>query len=214
MTIQTQNDDALVINDLKLIRHNQILFEHLNITLHPGQILVVEGLNGSGKSSLLRILTGLSRPDAGAILWQGHSINQLGSLYTQYFHYVTHHNGLKLDLSVYENIQMQCAISYLPKQKTIDQVLTLLQLTKEKNRLARFLSAGQKRRLALAKLWLIDKPLWILDEPLTALDQATISLFISYLNQHLQQNGRCILSTHHHLTIKNKQLLRLKLWQN
>jgi heme exporter protein A len=129
----------------------------------------VQGDNGSGKSSLLRLLAGIATTAHGEILWQQQSIHNARD-YQQHLHYLGHDNGLKLALTVKENLQL---LQQLHDDKTgdIENVLTQLNLTKETNSLVAHLSCGQKRRVALARFWLVKKPLWLLDEPITALDQ-------------------------------------------
>ncbi|HEX4045572.1 MAG TPA: cytochrome c biogenesis heme-transporting ATPase CcmA [Gammaproteobacteria bacterium] len=187
----------MIVSQLSFARQQQPpLFEQLSFTLSPGELLCIEGVNGSGKSSLLRILAGLMQPNTGDICWQGVSIHHPLALFKTQMHYVGHANGIKLDLTVNENLRLTNALSTaLASQETLS-LLKQLQLHTQQQTLARYLSAGQKRRLALAKLWLTSKKLWLLDEPLTALDANTQTFFLAQLTQHLQQGGMAIMSSH------------------
>jgi heme exporter protein A len=190
----------LNVDDLSCVRQHQPLFISLSFELCPFQVLLVEGPNGSGKSSLLRLLCGLSTSTQGTISWEGKSIQDLRAEYWNNLHYISHTNGIKLGLTVAENLQLTNYLSQTSTETTILDCLSVLerlQLHTNKNRLAKYLSAGQKKRLALAKLFLFPKPLWILDEPLTALDVATQTLFLSHLHHHLQAGGMAIISSHH-----------------
>ena len=155
----------LQIQDLSCIRDDRLLFEHLNLTLDAGQMLLVEGRNGSGKTSLLRILTGLKLADAGDILWQGESINQLGADYYESVNYVGHHDGVKRELTCLENLRLVQAMGR-PADIDLDDALERINLYRYGDTAVGNLSAGQKRRLALARLLVTEASLWILDETL------------------------------------------------
>lgn len=211
-------DKRLKANNLSCVRQQKELFSPISFQLADGEVLLVEGLNGSGKSSLLRLLTGLATPSAGDIFWHNQLIQDVREDYWNSLHYVGHTNGIKLGLTVNENLRLACHLScyeqfpsFSTKRRDHESLLFTLQLSAYAHTQARFLSAGQKRRLALAKLFLIPKPLWILDEPLTALDTATQTLFLTYLETHLKSGGMAVISSHHPLHIKEAvtQTLRL-----
>jgi len=189
----------------------KIIFEHISFELMKGEILLVQGDNGSGKSSLLRILAGLSTPAFGNIFWQAESIHMHSWKYHEHLHYMSHQNGIKLGLSVVENIQLSKHLSLSPYALAVDEVLQILQLSIQRHTLAAYLSAGQKRRLALSKLFLFPKTLWILDEPLTALDMDFQAIFLDALETHLQHGGMAILSSHHLLHFKKAKAKILRL---
>lgn len=193
-------DAGLQVNALSCAHQQHVLFSNLSFQLKPGAALIVEGANGSGKSSLLRLLTGLTTPVAGDIHWQGKPITQDLISYQQQLHFIGHSNGTKLGLTALENLRLATMLS-MQKIQAAEKILATLQLDQQKNTLARYLSAGQKRRLALARLLLLHKPLWLIDEPLTGLDTQTQTLFLSALDTHLQSGGICVLSTHHALTL-------------
>lgn len=185
----------LQATNLSCVYQQKKLFSHLSFELEAGCALLIEGENGVGKSSLLRLLTGLATPSTGEINWQGQSIQTIKPLFWQHLHYVSHANGLKLGLSVLENLTLMRELA-LSTTFPLDEVLKQLKLHTEKNTPAMHLSAGQKRRLALAKLWLTQKTCWILDEPLTALDTYTQSLFLTHLKNHLHLGGIAIMTSH------------------
>ena len=198
-----KTEKRLQAANLSCVRQHRFLFSPISFELHSSQLLIVEGPNGSGKSSLLRLLSGLSTSPQGTIFWQNTPIQSLRSIYGNYLHYISHLNGIKPGLTVIENLQLASVLSLTEDSlhPTYDQaaILEHLQLSKHKNSLAKFLSAGQRRRLALAKLFLFSKPLWILDEPLTALDATSQTLFLSHLQNHLHTGGSAIISSHHAL---------------
>ena len=192
----------LTTQNLSCAHLNHPLFSNLSLELAAGELLLVEGPNGSGKSSLLRLLAGLATPSQGTILWQGRLINENDLAYAKNLHYLGHANGLKLELTVIENLQL---LSCLAATSTNDTptILSLLRLTQNQHTPAKFLSAGQKRRLALAKLFLFPKKLWILDEPFTALDKEMQALLLSQLTTHVQNGGISVMSSHQPILIKN-----------
>ncbi|OGT37770.1 MAG: heme ABC exporter, ATP-binding protein CcmA [Gammaproteobacteria bacterium RIFCSPHIGHO2_12_FULL_37_14] len=191
----------LQLDNLSCVRQQKILFSNISLQLTAGELLLIEGPNGSGKSSLLRLIVGLLPPSEGEIFWQGSPIHKKYQAYTEHLHYIGHANGLKLGLTVRENLQLQ-SLS-LSLTKNISLILSQLQLTQNQDTQAKFLSAGQKRRLALAKLFLFPKRLWILDEPLTALDQTTQELFLAQLAIHLQNGGIGMVSSHQSIFLKD-----------
>lgn len=197
---------------LTCIRQEKQLFNALTFHLSPGQVLLIEGQNGSGKSSLLRLLTGLATPFAGDIFWDNALIQHVPGTYRQAFHYLGHANGLKLGLTVLENLQLAHHLALSEEKMTAyDTVLAQLQLATAKHQLAAHLSSGQKRRLGLAKLFLFQKPLWLLDEPLTALDAHSQTVFLSGLKTHVQAGGMAVISSHHVLSLQDIPVQTLRL---
>lgn len=193
-------NQGITVSELSGKRGGKWLFKELSFHLSPGQALWIEGENGSGKSSLLRLLAGLALPFSGEVFWYGQSIQSIRSTYFSDLHHIGHTNGIKLGLSALENLQLARCLSSNARLSE-EKVLNQLNLLPHQHTLGRYLSAGQKRRLALARLWLIQKPLWILDEPLTALDLGTQHLFLAQLAIHLEQGGMAILSSHHPLPV-------------
>lgn len=199
------------ITELASIRQQRLLFKNLSLNLQQGDCLVIEGPNGSGKSSLLRILAGLALPTHGDIHWQGTPISTNRHAYYADMHYIGHLNGIKSGLTVTENLHLIIELAGGDSTTNIIPVLASLELQHHHHELARHLSAGQKRRLALAKLFCIKKSLWLLDEPLTALDTATQAIFMKQLEQHLQQGGIAVISTHQTISLQHATIKTLKL---
>jgi len=200
----------LQTRDLSCTRNDRLLFEHLDIGLEAGQMLVVEGPNGCGKTSLLRILTGLRLDDGGEVLWRGEPIDRLAGDYFEQVNYVGHHDGVKHELSCLENLRLARAMG-VPSQLDLDDVLDRVNLYAYGETEAGSLSAGQKRRLALARLIATDAMLWILDEPFTSLDKASMALFSGMFEQHLLQRGVIVMTSHHDISLPTQALQRLQM---
>ncbi|MCP4187874.1 MAG: cytochrome c biogenesis heme-transporting ATPase CcmA [Gammaproteobacteria bacterium] len=205
------SDTALLkIHDLSCIRDDRVLFEHLSLSVDGGQMLLVEGRNGSGKTSLLRILTGLKLADAGDIFWQGQSITQLGADYYEAVCYVGHHDGVKRELTCLENLRLVQAMGK-PAAIELDDALEQVNLYRYGDTPVGNLSAGQKRRLALARLLVTESKLWILDEPFTSLDKKSMANFQALFEQHMAMQGLVVMTSHHDIVIPGPNLKRLDL---
>ncbi len=200
----------LQTRNLGCIRNDRELFVNLDIALSPGQMLVVEGPNGCGKTSLLRILTGLRLADHGEILWRGEPIDRLAGDYYEQVSYVGHHDGVKAELSCLENLRLARAMG-IPSDRDLDDVLDQVQLFRYGDSEAGSLSAGQKRRLALARLLATESMLWVLDEPFTSLDRDSMALFSGLFEQQLQRDGIIVMTSHHEIVLPAVQLIRLGL---
>lgn len=192
------------------MRNDRLLFEHLDINLEAGQMLVVEGPNGCGKTSLLRILTGLRLADGGEVLWRQQPIDRLAGDYFEQVNYVGHHDGVKHELSCLENLRLARAMG-VPSGLDLDEVLEQVNLYAYGETEAGSLSAGQKRRLALARLLATDAMLWILDEPFTSLDKASMALFSGLFEQQLERQGVIVMTSHHDISLPTQALQRLRL---
>ena len=162
----------LQVKKLACWRNDQVLFEKLNISLTPGSVLFLEGENGSGKTSLLRILCGFRLADEGEIFWSEQSTSSLPEYYEN-ISFVGHKNGIKDELTVEENLNLMRSMATASDIKT-DEVLKQIGLFKKSDVLSRLLSAGQKRKLALARLMMTNNSFWVLDEPFTSLDKASV----------------------------------------
>ena len=200
----------LQTRDLACMRNDRLLFEHLDIQLDAGQMLVVEGPNGCGKTSLLRILTGLRLAEDGEVLWREQPIDRLAGDYFEQVNYVGHHDGVKLELSCLENLRLARAMG-VPSELDLDDVLEQVNLYAYGESEVGSLSAGQKRRLALARLLATDSLLWILDEPFTSLDKASMEMFSILFEQHLQREGVIVITSHHDISLPTMAVQRLDL---
>jgi len=203
----------LQTRDLSCIRNDRNLFEHLDIALEPGQMLVVEGPNGCGKTSLLRILTGLRLADSGEVLWRGDPIDRLAGDYYEQVSYVGHHDGVKHELSCLENLRLARAMG-IPSERNLDDLLEQVNLYAYGESEVGSLSAGQKRRLALARLLATESMLWILDEPFTSLDKASMAMFTGLFEAQLQRDGIIVMTSHHEIEIPAQDVVRLNLGQH
>jgi heme exporter protein A len=199
---------ALVVSDLSCSRDERLLFSGLSFSVQRGQVLLLEGSNGSGKTSLLRILCGFREADAGELFWAGQAINE--SSYLADMAYVGHADGTKKELSVLENLQFALALN-ASGAYSIEQALEKVELAGFDDNLVQTLSAGQKRRLSLARLLITHNILWILDEPFTSLDRQGIELIESLIAAHVQQGGMVILTSHHDLNLSQVPLQRIHL---
>lgn len=199
----------LTATNLQCIRDDRILFTNLNFTLAAGQLLQVEGRNGSGKTSLLRILCGLTLPTEGTVTWQEQDIQTIRSTYYANLLYIGHTSGIKAELTPLENLALAQAIGCYPSGVSLEEALAQVGLAGFEEVPTRALSAGQQRRVALARLLLNHAQLWILDEPFTALDKTAISLVENWLEQHAQQGGMAVLTSHHPVSCSNTTRLKL-----
>ncbi len=206
--MQTTSTYSLVGAGLSCIRDDRVLFEELNFTLVSGQILLLEGKNGSGKTSLLRILCGFREADAGELRWCGEAIND-SSFFAQ-MAYVGHLDGVKKELSVLENLKIALALNS-PGHYSIDQALSKVHLEGYDDVLVQALSAGQKRRLSLARLLITDNVLWILDEPFTSLDKQGIALIETLMAEHCASGGMIVLTSHHDIDLPAVDVQRMLL---
>ena len=204
------DDVNLNVIDLVCSRDDLVLFDGLNFSLNRGQILLVEGHNGSGKTTLLRTLCGIRTQDSGQVLWCGEAINELGPAYHQQMAYVGHHDGIKRDLTVLENLQLAQALA-TPGGCSIETILYRIKLNGYEDVQTHALSAGQRRRLALARFLVTDSRLWILDEPFTALDKAGITLFEELIASYVSEGGIVVLTSHHDLGISDVAMQRIRL---
>ena len=206
------NKKPLEAHALECVRGGRRLFHDLSFSLGPGEMLEVSGPNGSGKTSLLRMLCGLLPPVAGEILWQGANIRTLKEEYLKELAYLGHANGIKAELNGLENLRIAGGLAGVrPGDEKITAALEQLGLQVSEARPAKTLSQGQQRRLALARLLVGGKALWVLDEPLTALDSDAVGLVQSVLGEHLEGGGMAVLTTHQLLDVRAGRTTRIHL---
>lgn len=182
---------------LALARGARQLFSGLSFTLAQGNALHIGGANGSGKSSLMRVLCGLARPDQGAVRWCGADIGQAGEAFRSRVVYLGHAEALKHDLLAWENLAFGPLLGMPDARMRAMQALELAGLAREAALPTRALSQGQRKRVALARLHLAaPASLWILDEPFSALDSAASAHLTQLLERHCQDGGMLIYTTH------------------
>ena len=189
--------------DLECVRGTRRLFAGVSFRLPPGECLLVQGPNGSGKTSLLRILCGLARPEHGEVRWNNEPIRQLGDEYRAALAYCGHANALKEDLTPPENLLASAALSGEPAaQGAATAALDAFAVRHLEALPVRALSQGQKRRVALARLALSPRRLWILDEPLAALDAGATETLASMVDAHLARGGIAVLTSHQPIELR------------
>lgn len=206
----TPSGPQLSVNNLCCIRGERRLFEGLVFTLSPRQVLLVEGSNGSGKTTLLRVLSGIRLPDEGEVCWNAEPIEGLKGDYLEQLAYVGHLDGIKRDLTAWENLAFALAMGK-GNDQAIAAVLDEVGLAGYEDIPAAQFSAGQRRRLALARLLLIKARLWILDEPVTSLDRAGVAWFQSLVVRHVQQGGMVVMSAHQDMDFGDIAVQRINL---
>lgn len=180
----------------------RMLFERLELQLVPGEMLQVVGPNGSGKTSLLRLLAGLMQPTAGEVRLFGRVLSEQRAELARNLLWIGHAAGIKGLLTAEENLTWLCALHQPASREAIWQALAAVGLRGFEDVPCHTLSAGQQRRVALARLYLPGPTLWVLDEPFTALDKAAVAQLEQHLAVHCERGGLVIFTTHHELTIK------------
>ncbi|MEE5038656.1 cytochrome c biogenesis heme-transporting ATPase CcmA [Pseudomonas alliivorans] len=183
-------------------RDGRLLFENLDLTLQAGDMLQVCGPNGSGKTSLLRLLCGLMQPTEGQVMLNGVELDRQRPELASLLLWIGHAPGLKELLTPLENLSWLYALQGSGEPADFDQALKTVGLSGFEDVPCHTLSAGQQRRVALARLYLPGPPIWILDEPFTALDQQGISQLEASLAEHCERGGAVVLTTHYVLHLK------------
>ncbi len=192
----TQNPPLMTLNKLSCERAERELFDKLSFEILPGEIIEITGPNGSGKSTLLRIMAGLAQSFTGEVLWQGVNTANNWLSYQSECLYQGHTLGIKPSLSVLENLRWATELKGRYDHDLAQRAVKRLGLHGYEHTLCHSLSAGQQRRVSLARLLTIEARLWILDEPFTALDRAAIKELQNVFKEHLNKGGAVVLSTH------------------
>jgi heme exporter protein A len=203
-------DTSFSVEGLACVRGERTVFVDLRFTLESGGALLLLGPNGSGKSSLLRLLAGLLRPAAGTILWDGRPVAEDDEAHAARLAFVGHQDAVKPALTVAENLAFWAGLrDPAIAASTIAMALERFGLGRLADEPARILSAGQRRRLALARLLAGKAPLWLLDEPTAALDAGSVRTLESVIARHRAGGGMVVLSTHTDVELDGAQPLHL-----
>jgi heme exporter protein A len=196
--------------NLACVRGERPLFNGVDLAVDAGQWLHVRGANGVGKTSLLRLLAGLSQPAAGEIRWQDRPIAASAPAYREDLLFLGHQGALKEDLSALENIELAGALDGAPPPRSgVLDALRRLGLRGREDLPVRVLSAGQKRRVLLARLLTRRARLWVLDEPFAALDAGAVALLGELLGGHLAGGGMAVVTSHQQVPLPGGRALDL-----
>lgn len=212
---------TLKVKNISCERGGKLLFEKLGFSLEAGRALHVRGENGSGKSSLFKIIALLNRPLDGDIIWENKSVLEESQHYFDNLLYVGHKNAINLQLTAVQNLLWYASIhsedegSDLISERS-NHAFKLLGLYGLEDIPAKHLSAGQRRKILLARLILQNKKLWLLDEPFASLDSQSIEILQSLMSSHLAQGGLIVFSSHQEVKMDrhNPGILNLQQFQN
>ncbi|WP_318488792.1 cytochrome c biogenesis heme-transporting ATPase CcmA [Photobacterium leiognathi] len=215
----------LSVADLSCVRDERLLFDELSFTISSGELVQIEGHNGAGKTTLLRIIAGLGRADSGQVFWNQEDIHTAREDFHQELLFLGHQTGVKRELTAFENLAFFQAMHKCnegsdlkgsPKVTGDDalwQALAHVGLAGREDVPAGQLSAGQQRRVALARLWLSNHKLWVLDEPLTAIDKQGVKVLENLFLSHVERGGMVLLTTHQDMFTNSNHLRKIKLGQ-
>lgn len=201
----------LEIRNVTCIRDERVLFEQLSFTISDSELIQIEGQNGAGKTTLLRIIAGLGYADEGDIYWNGESIKKNREEFHSDLLFLGHHTGVKRELTAFENLAFYQSMHSNYNEEAIWDALARVGLAGREDVTAGQLSAGQQRRVALARLWLSNHKLWVLDEPLTAIDKQGVKVLEQLFMSHAKQGGIVLLTTHQDLFTDSNELKKIRL---
>ena len=215
----------LSVADLSCVRDERLLFDELSFTISSGDLVQIEGHNGAGKTTLLRIIAGLGRADSGQVFWNKEDIQVAREDYYHELLFLGHQTGVKRELTAFENLAFFQAMHKCNQgsdlkgspqvmgEDALWQALAHVGLAGREDVPAGQLSAGQQRRVALARLWLSNHKLWVLDEPLTAIDKQGVKVLENLFLSHVERGGMVLLTTHQDMFTDSNHLRKIKLGQ-
>ncbi|MDD1792429.1 cytochrome c biogenesis heme-transporting ATPase CcmA [Enterovibrio makurazakiensis] len=201
----------LEVHQLSSIRDERVLFEDLCFTVSPGELVQVEGPNGAGKTTLLRIIAGLGLAESGDVRWQGQSVTKVREEFYSNLLFLGHSAGVKRELTAFENLAFYQQMHGDADESVLWDALARVGLAGREDVPAAQLSAGQNRRVALARLWISQSKLWILDEPLTAIDKQGVKVLETLFQEHVNGGGMVLFTTHQDMFEGNTLLRRVRL---
>lgn len=204
---------SLSVHDLELWRGDYCVCTDLAAEVHSGQLLHLRGSNGAGKTSLIRVLAGLALAEAGEVRLDGEPITQSMTRFRAVISYVGHSNGIKRELTPVENLRVTARLALNPSANGPESALERVGLSAHMNRYCGELSAGQRRRTALARLLVTNAPIWFLDEPLVSLDFEGAGLVEELIREHLQRGGITVLATHQPVDLTGLEVVAVDLPQ-
>jgi len=190
----------LSADNLTLIRGERCLFQGLGFALNSGEMLLLEGRNGSGKTSLMRAVAGMLSLETGTIYWNDVPVEQQRQAFHGSLVWLAHRTGLKGDLTLVENLGFERSLR-AQSDRDPEEIYERLDIGRLKRLALRSLSAGQQRRVALARMLLADVPLWLMDEPFTNLDREGRQLVLDLVEEHLAAGGLCVMAAHQDVEI-------------
>ncbi len=191
---------TLSANNLTLIRGERCLFEGLDFAVKSGELLILEGRNGCGKTSLMRAIAGMLSLETGEIFWNDEPVRKQRQSFHGSLVWLAHRTGLKGDLNMLENLQFERSLRQQSNRDS-ESVYQRLGIERLRKLPLRSLSAGQQRRVSLARMLLADVPLWMLDEPFTNLDREGRKLVMELVEEHLTAGGLCVMAAHQDVEI-------------
>lgn len=215
----------LSVADLSCVRDERLLFDELSFTISSGELVQIEGHNGAGKTTLLRIIAGLGCADSGQVFWNKEDIQVAREDYYHELLFLGHQTGVKRELTAFENLAFFQAMHKCNQgsdlkgspqvmgEDALWQALAHVGLAGREDVPAGQLSAGQQRRVALARLWLSNHKLWVLDEPLTAIDKQGVKVLENLFLSHVERGGMVLLTTHQDMFTDSNHLRKIKLGQ-
>src|ERR1700678_4483549 len=193
--------DGLRVEQVHVWRGDRHVLKGVSLTLASGQLLHVSGPNGTGKTTLLRVICGLLRPEQGSVSWRGHPISSVRGEYQAALAYASHEPALMGDLTALENLRFAVGLKRRVSPGELRASLEQTGVASCADLPVRVLSAGQRRRVAMARVLGMRAPLWLLDEPFTNLDAAGSQTFAALIAEHVSEGGMAVVVAHHELVL-------------
>ncbi len=209
MSQQGIDENSLFAEGLSCLRNEDLLFEEISFKLSSGEVLQIEGANGSGKTSLLRILCGLALPEEGKVSWNNQDIQDIRSEYARDMHYIGHTNGIKAELTPLENLVVAQSLTIPCGGCSCIDALAQMGIEELADVPIRKLSSGQRRRVALSRLLISGARLWLMDEPFTSLDDSSRLLVKQMIETHANTGGLAVIVTHDPLVLPGVQFKKI-----